>query len=247
MKVERKRLKINLLVCAGLLLVLAGMVLYGITADEEASTLASSTHVVISKSDTPTANFLTAPDGAQSIFDQVNHRMAQTAQGENAAPVTIIEYGAYGSNECRKIFAHGTVKEIMETYPTQVRYYFVSWPTAHPNDRLATEATFCALDQGKRAFWLYHEALLSLDNASFLQLDHYDDYTALADSLGLDQDKLSACLHEGLYRELTLAMAEIGQEAGLVGIPTFMINGKPVHADALQRAVAAALSVDSDE
>ena len=80
--------------------------------------------------------------------------------GKADAKVTIIEFSDFECPFC--IRAYPTVKQIMDTYPNDVKIVYKNLPLTniHPNAELAAIASTCADDQGK--FWEFHDKLFSI-------------------------------------------------------------------------------------
>ncbi len=80
-------------------------------------------------------------------------------KGKADAKVTIVEFSDFECPFCIRAFP--TVKQIMDTYPNDVKFYYKQLPltSLHPNAQRAAEASVCAQKQGK--FWEYHDKLFS--------------------------------------------------------------------------------------
>jgi protein-disulfide isomerase len=81
-------------------------------------------------------------------------------KGKADAKVTIVEFSDFECPFC--IRAYPTVKQIMDTYPNDVKFYYKQLPltSLHPNAQKAAEASVCAQKQGK--FWEFHDKLFSV-------------------------------------------------------------------------------------
>ena len=111
---------------------------------------------------------------------------------------------------------------MLEKYPQQVRLVFKNFPLA--SHRFATKAAIAALAanaQGK--FWEFHDALLknysSLDDAKIQQI---------ATELGIDMKKFNKDMGDPALAKVVARDARDGEEAGVGGVPTVFINGKPL-------------------
>jgi protein-disulfide isomerase len=87
----------------------------------------------------------------------------------------------------------------------------------HPNAPKASEAAYCAEEQGK--YWEMREKLVA--NSDKLELGLLPDY---AKQVGLDAKKFSACLESGKYAEKVKASTAVAQSLGISGTPTFVIG-----------------------
>lgn len=91
---------------------------------------------------------------------------ALPAEGDDQAPVTIIEFSDYQCPFCGR-FAQQTLPQIKKEYVStgKVKWYFRDFPLSsiHPNAQKAAEAARCANDQ--KAFWKYHDQIYSNQNS----------------------------------------------------------------------------------
>ncbi|MBI5927844.1 MAG: thioredoxin domain-containing protein [Chloroflexi bacterium] len=182
------------------------------------------------------------PDDQLGLLPSVARQMAQvTVRGPQNAQVTVIEIGSYGCSVCRRLHRRGLLAELQAQYPDEVRVAFVSWPTAQWNDKVATEAAFCALEQGHDAFVAYHNAVFDLSDEEYYAYDNMEPFLGLAQSLSLNMEEFSTCVFSGKYRNIVFALIEAGTELGLRGTPTFFVNGTPVSYQDLDTTIQAAL------
>jgi len=87
----------------------------------------------------------------------------------------------------------------------------------HRQAMKASEASFCAGDQGK--FWVMHDRLFANQNAL-----NPEDLLKHAEALGLEMTQFKGCLDSGKHgAEIRAAMAE-GQKAGITGTPGFLFG-----------------------
>ncbi len=83
------------------------------------------------------------------------------AKGPENAKVTIVEFSDFECPFCIRAFP--TVKQIMDTYPNDVKIVYKHLPLTniHPNAERAAIASECARDQGK--FWELHDKMFSTE------------------------------------------------------------------------------------
>jgi len=83
--------------------------------------------------------------------------------GSKDAKVTIVEFSDFECPFCSRAF--GTVKQIKEAYPNDVKIVYKNLPLTniHPNAQKAAEAAICAGDQGK--FWEMHDKMFESQGA----------------------------------------------------------------------------------
>ncbi len=165
----------------------------------------------------------------------------ETAIGSPDAPVIIIEYGTYGCQICRQVHQNGIIDQLIVDYADNIAYVYVNWPIYHPNDVLATEAVFCAQEQGKEVFWLYHNALYDLTYSDYDSFDQQEDFVTLAEQINIDAPALDLCLAEGKFREYVYELSAQGYELDLPGTPTFFVNGMLTRTNDIETQVVAIL------
>jgi protein-disulfide isomerase len=141
------------------------------------------------------------------------------AQGNAAAPVTLVEYGDYQCPYCGE--AYPIVKAIQRVMGKRLRFVFRNMPLAevHPQAELAAEAAEAAAAQGK--FWEMHDALYEHQDELGPQL-----VAQLSTRLGLDGARLRRDLEQGAFRERVRRDFMGGVRSGVAGTPTFYINGE---------------------
>lgn len=115
-----------------------------------------------------------------------------------------------------------TVKQILQTYPGQIRLVVKNYPYKYRDfSRMAAEASLAARDQGK--YWEMHDVLLSrspkLDRASLI---------AYAEELGLDVRKFTESIDRGSHGKEIDSDLRLAESMDLYNTPTFYINGLQV-------------------
>jgi len=139
------------------------------------------------------------------------------SMGPADATVTIIEFSDFQCPYCSQAVI--TMKQVVERYPTQVRYVYRHMPLDfHAQAKSAAVASICADEQSQ--FWEYHDLLFQ--NQSDLSPANLGK---LAESLGLDREAFDRCFAD----PTTAAQVErdIGEarQAGITGTPAFFVNG----------------------
>lgn len=150
------------------------------------------------------------------------------ALGQAGAPVTILEFSDYQCPYCRQ-HAQRTLPRIIETYVDsgQVRYLFKDFPLdSHPNAQKAAEAARCAGTQG--AYWAMHHHLYDDQKAWSKEEEALaiETFVGYARALELDADAFRTCLESGQFGEQVHLDRWEGEQAGVGGTPSFLINGQ---------------------
>ena len=144
--------------------------------------------------------------------------------GSKDATITIIEVGDYQCHMC-KLWFEETRPQIVENYieTGKVNLVFLDMPFLGSDSTPASEATYCADDQGK--YWEYHSMLFTYQedeidggwaNANRLQ--------AIAFNLGLDIEQFDKCMTtDDHYSRVNYNKQVAVTEFGAKSTPTFMI------------------------
>lgn len=144
-------------------------------------------------------------------------------RGAADAPVTIVEFSDFHCPFCRSV--QPTLTQLLERYKGKVRIAYKHLPldALHPQARRASEASWCAGQQGK--FWEFHDALYSEGGN-----DASDGVmTRVASTVGLDQTAFAACLASPEPARVIERDVAQGTALGLSGTPGFFINGRELN------------------
>ena len=145
--------------------------------------------------------------------------------GSKDAAITIVEVGDYQCHMC-KLWFKETRPLIIENYVEtgKANLVFIDMPFLGRDSTPASEATYCANDQGK--YWEYHSTLFEYQqeiddgwaNASRLQ--------AIALNLGLDMEQFDKCMITDDHRaQVNANMQMAKKQFGANSTPTFVIVG----------------------
>ena len=143
--------------------------------------------------------------------------------GSKTATVTIVEVGDYQCHMC-KLWFQETRPLIIENYieTGKANLVFVDMPFLGSDSTPASEATYCAADQGK--YWEYHSLL-------FTYQEEIDDgwasatrLQAFAFNLGLDVEQFDKCMRTDDHRSLVNSNMQVSKKQfGANSTPTFVI------------------------
>ena len=158
--------------------------------------------------------------------------------GKKDAPVTLMEFGEYESEECAK--ANEVVKQLLEEYEGKIRFQFRHLPLTkiHQRSLKASESAVAAGQEGK--FWEMHNVLFS--NRRTLGTTSLKLHSKEA---GVKNKKFLDDLVNGVYGWQVQDDLKEGLNRGVKDPPTFFVNdelvtGKPTFAN-LSAAIEAAL------
>ncbi|BCX03130.1 MAG: hypothetical protein KatS3mg053_1068 [Candidatus Roseilinea sp.] len=163
---------------------------------------------------------------AQPFRPKVEVRAPNT-QGNANARVTIVEYSDFNCGFCRRFYVE-TLQRILDEYVTtgKVRFSYKHYPFLAPSSAWKAEAAECAAEQGR--FWDYHTLLFTQDIAGDDEAAVKQALTTAAADIRLDPQAFTDCLNAGSARQRVQADAEEGQQLGVSGTPSFLINGRPL-------------------
>ncbi len=146
--------------------------------------------------------------------------------GNPEAPVTLIEYGAYGCSACKFWHEQGIIEDILDEFAGQVNFVYRDMPIILPQySQTAAEIAQCSLDQGNDQFWTMHDALFTQARQG---QSSAEDMIQIAADLSLDEDALRDCFLAGTHVETVQFDHERGAALGIRGTPTFLIGDRPV-------------------
>lgn len=138
--------------------------------------------------------------------------------GSKNAAVKIVEFTDFECHFCGMV--QPALQQALKTYPTQVSLTFKSFPlTMHRHAHMAHMAAMCANEQGR--FWEYRNKLFQ--NQRALERNNLNRY---ATELGLNLETFSQCIDEEKYADKIEADLSEGLRSGVMGTPTFFVNGK---------------------
>ncbi len=156
---------------------------------------------------------LPEPERPQVIVNEGN---SSFVLGFEYAPVTIIEFCAFTSPQCRDLW--NTLRQLVKQYGYRVRLVHRDYPLlGDPTSLMAAIAARCAQRQGR--FWPYHDLLYA--NQVKLDIAVLKGY---AKEVGLDAKTFDQCLDKReTAQEIEMDLYE-GKRVGLTGLPSLFIN-----------------------
>jgi hypothetical protein len=142
-------------------------------------------------------------------------------RGRSDAPITLVEYGDLECPYCGQ--AESAVRDLL-SQSHDVRYVWRHLPLrdVHPQAQRAAEATEAAAEQGR--FWQMRDLLLARQDA----LAH-EDLVRYAGEVGLDVPRFVEDLDRHVGAARIAADVESAAASGVLGTPTFFVNGRRHH------------------
>ena len=140
--------------------------------------------------------------------------------GNIDAPVTLMEFGEYESEECAKV--NEIVKQLLEEYEGKIRFQFRHFPLTliHQRSLKASESAVAAGQEGK--FWEMHNVLFAnRRNLGTTSLKLHSKEAGVHNKKFLDE------LVNGVYGWQVQDDLKEGINRGVKDIPAFFINDVP--------------------
>ncbi len=145
------------------------------------------------------------------------------SQGDADAPVVMIEYGDFRCTFCGK-FAREVEPQLEKKYVESgtLRMEWRDFPYLGRESVDAALAARAAQEQGR--FWEYHDLLYENQSGGFSE----EKLVELAREAGLDVERFEGDLASDRFERAVAEDFQKGQEMGISGTPTFVINGRVV-------------------
>jgi len=138
--------------------------------------------------------------------------------GNPNAKITLVEFFDYNCGYCRKAFS----KMMTLAAPSSnVRFIFKEFPILSPESEVAAKAAFAAGKQGK--YLEFHRAMMSHPGRANEQA--IED---VVKQIGLNVDKFHKDLNSPEAAAHVDANLKLGNDLGLDGTPSFIIDGKVI-------------------
>ncbi len=172
-------------------------------------------------------------------------------RGDPDAPITLMDFSDYSCPACRDFASRvkPTLNRVyVDTGLLRFEYYDFPPPGMFPNSYTASRAARCAGDQD--AYWAFHDRLYQNQSRWSTLSDPVRTFEGYAEEIGVDRGDFRDCLRGDRHAETVTANFMLGQQLGVTGTPTVMLNtgeGAPVRinqwndVDAVRSAIDAAL------
>jgi protein-disulfide isomerase len=145
-------------------------------------------------------------------------------QGENTAPLELVEYGDYQCPHCGR--AYPIIKNLQRSLGADLKFVFRNFPLSesHPDAFNAAMAAEAAGLQQK--FWQMHDVIF--ENQQDLNMESLFLY---AKTIGLDLEQFKNDIQKNELIAKVEQDFESGVRSGVNGTPSFFINGKKYNGD----------------
>jgi thiol-disulfide isomerase/thioredoxin len=174
----------------------------------------------------PTGEVARAPEPELGWMElkEVGHPL-----GDEAAPVTVVEFSDYGCSYCRR-FAQETFPRLYQEFVEPGRVRWVHMPFVlgkFANSEEATLAAACAAEQSGSVFWAAHMALFRTQ-PQWRSGDPRAAFRRTVADAGGDPEAFAACYGAGSPAGKLDRAKQIAAAAGVSATPTFFVNGRRV-------------------
>ena len=152
--------------------------------------------------------------------------------GDPNAPVTIMEFGDYQCNVCKRFALFDKLqidRAYIESGQAKLEFYDFPIMSLHRHAFLAARAVRCAGEQDR--YFEYHDVVFQTQEDWFPMDNVTGHFNDLAKELQLDQRDFDACLKSDRYADVVSANLRLGQLMGVTGTPALFVHrgGRPVY------------------
>jgi protein-disulfide isomerase len=152
----------------------------------------------------------------------------------NPNGVVVEEFSDFACPFCRQ--SRTDLYAALNRHPGQVNFMFRHL-VVHPETQLGAEASECARDQGK--FFEYTEFLYQTGDYTSKNLKNF------AEQLNLNMTKFDSCLTSREKAAIIDRDYNDAEKRGVMGTPTFFVDGKEVALEYIDQAIEAKLNVNA--
>ncbi len=166
----------------------------------------------------------------QKEIDALDTRR-QPALGTPGAPVKLVLFSDFQCGYCRKE-AELLRRNLLQTYPEQVRLYFMDFPLdpIHPWARPAAIAGRCIFAQSEEAFWAYHDWIFERQPEITVENLKAKVMEFAAAHQDIDGVALGRCVDTKATSKEVDRTVSLGRRLGVNGTPTLFVNGRRINA-----------------
>lgn len=178
-----------------------------------------------------------ADDGLLEEIWQEMLKQPLAVKGVDEAPVKIVEFSEYLCPFCaeytgvdivpsKPIDEEKAYQQIIENYVDtgKVQYIFRDYPVHGEKAIVIGAAAYCAGEQGQ--YWQYHDLLFVEQKNLTVVVELETALKKLATTIGLNSDIFNQCLTDNKTVSEVNKNFALGKKAGVMGTPTFFINGQ---------------------
>lgn len=147
--------------------------------------------------------------------------------GDRSAPQTIIEYGDFQCQICKRFFTQTEptlINEYLDTKKAKIEFRPVT--QIGQESVLAANAAYCANEQGK--FKQLHDELYKRQGSPESGVFSAENLKIIGGKLVLNRSKFENCIDGQKYLKYVTASNEEAKQRGVTSTPTFYIDGQKI-------------------
>ena len=154
--------------------------------------------------------------------NDIDTSRASSPLGNTDTPITIIEFGDYQCEACAHWY-HTTRDSIISNYikTDKANLIFVDLAFLGRDSSKASQATYCAEDQGK--YWEYHDALYQRQKGVDDGWANKINLLKIAKEIGLDSKVFEDCIYSDKHLDRVEFNSEQAKKQGIRATPGFII------------------------
>lgn len=172
---------------------------------------------LISSSTVAIGTAMTSSDPTKNQTRQLIEKMDRPRLGNASSSIVIVVFSDFECPICLEEFP--IFRTITNKYANDILFIYRNYPVKGDNSAMMAQVGLCANEQGK--FWQVHDKLFMNQG----QMTNSEDFKKVVLSAGLNWTKLQACVDSAKYRDMVLADMADALDLGVLGTPTFFVNG----------------------
>ncbi len=151
--------------------------------------------------------------------------VAARVKGNPRAPIQITEFIDFECPACA--LGARYLAQLMTEHPTVIRLELKYFPLpSHRHGFVSARYAECAARQEK--FWPFHDRLIERQANWSRLVDATPAFMLIAQDVGLDVDRLGACLKDASIDSFIAQNRDEGNRRGVKSTPTYYVNDKMV-------------------
>ncbi len=170
----------------------------------------------------------------------------QPSLGPAHAPVTIAMFSDFECPVCKE--EAGIIREnLLKTFPTQVKLYFMDFPldSIHPWAHTAALAGRCVAKQNPAGFWDYFDWVYGEQQQ--ITLDNFSSkFQAFANDKKLDGMQLGRCVDSKAGEPEVARTMALGRDLGVSATPTMFMNGRKLEGGLNWQTIEALVNIEAE-
>jgi len=157
-----------------------------------------------------------------TVLNKENLLVGSTILGNSNAEITVVEFGDYQCTFCYK-FHKDVMRKISEQYieSGDVNFVYKDFPLNGELSILASEASYCAQDQGK--FWEYHNMLYDNWGGENTGWITNNALLGFARDAGLNLEEFNLCMNNSNFRQKVLDNEQFAMSINVAATPSFLV------------------------